>query len=79
MADMKQSRPYFGLGFRLKVLKTFELVPSFLGSGWEEKAHAMTRGMRVRVSWLTHVVLAPVVYSCTGRCTVAVVSVQVQC
>jgi len=33
MARKRQSRPDFGLGFQVKVLKTFEVVPSSLGSG----------------------------------------------
>ena len=33
IAHIRQSRPDSGLGFRVKVLKTFEVVPSSLGSG----------------------------------------------
>ena len=31
MAHMRQSRPDSGLGFQIKVLKTFSVVPSWLG------------------------------------------------
>ena len=33
MAHIRQSRPNSGLGFQVKVLKTFLRVPSSLGSG----------------------------------------------
>jgi len=33
MAHVRQSRPDSGLGFQAKVRKTFEVVPSSLGSG----------------------------------------------
>jgi len=33
MAHIRQSRPDSGLGFRVKVLKIFQVVPSSLGSG----------------------------------------------
>ena len=33
MAHTRQSRPDSGLGFQVKVLKTFQVVPSSLGSG----------------------------------------------
>ena len=34
MAHTRQSRPDSGLGFHVKVLKTFKAVPSSLGSGY---------------------------------------------
>ena len=33
MVNIRQSRPYFGLGFQENVLKTFRVVPSLLGNG----------------------------------------------
>jgi len=33
MAHVRQSRPEYGLGFQVKVLKPFYIVPSSLGSG----------------------------------------------
>ena len=33
MKDLRQSRPDYGFGFQVKVLKTFQGVPSLLGSG----------------------------------------------
>jgi len=33
MASIRQSRPDSGLDFQIKVLRTFEVVPSSLGSG----------------------------------------------
>ena len=33
MAHVRQSRPDYGLGFQVKVLKPFQVVPSSLGSG----------------------------------------------
>ena len=33
MERIRQSRPDYGLGFRVKVLTTFQEVPSSLGSG----------------------------------------------
>ena len=33
MAHMRQSRPYSGLGFPVRVLKTFQVGPSSLRSG----------------------------------------------
>jgi len=33
MAHIRQSRPDSGLGFQVKVLKTFQVVPSSLESG----------------------------------------------
>ena len=33
MAHVRQSRPDYGLGFQVKVLDTFEIVPSLLGIG----------------------------------------------
>ena len=33
MAHVRQSRPDYGLGFQVKVLKTRQVVPSSLGSG----------------------------------------------
>ena len=33
MAHMKQSRPDFGLDFKVKVFRTFQVVPFSLGSG----------------------------------------------
>jgi len=35
MANIRQSRPDSGLGYKVKDLKTFEVVPSLLGSGWK--------------------------------------------
>ena len=34
MARTKQSRPDYGLGFRAKVIKSFYVLPSSLGSGY---------------------------------------------
>ena len=33
MAHVRQSRPDSGLGFQIKMLATFEIVPNSLGSG----------------------------------------------
>jgi len=33
MAHIRQPRPDFGLGFQVKVLETFPVVPTSLGSG----------------------------------------------
>ena len=33
MAHVTQSRPDFGLGFQVKILNPFEVIPSSLGSG----------------------------------------------
>ena len=38
MAHIKQSRPDSGLGFQVKVLKTFYAVPSSFGSGKVERS-----------------------------------------
>jgi len=38
MAHIRQSRPDFGLGFKAKVVKPLEVVPSSLGSGRGESA-----------------------------------------
>ena len=40
MAHVRQSRPDFGLGFRVKILQTFRAVPSSLGSGLSDTSPA---------------------------------------
>ena len=37
MAHVRQSRPDSGTGFQAKVLKTFQVAPSSLGSGWSKR------------------------------------------
>ena len=37
MAHIRQSRPDYVLGFQVKVLKTFQVVPSSLDSGKEQE------------------------------------------
>jgi len=45
MAHLRQSRPYSGLDFQVKILKTFESVPSSLGS--EACAHGLSFHVKV--------------------------------
>ena len=56
MAHMGQSRPDHGLGFQVKVLKTFQVVPSSLGSKTAVRLHGPDRS-RISLSLtlsLTH-------------------------
>ena len=43
MAHIRQSWPDFGLGFRVKVLQFFKVVPSSLGSGEALREQAQHR------------------------------------
>ena len=44
MAHIRQPRPDSGLAMTVKVFKTFEVVPSSLGSGWRSGGNSLCRG-----------------------------------
>ena len=53
MAHIRQSRPDYGLGFQVKVLRTFQVVPFSLGSGSEALTRDTLRHMqRLAPVWI---------------------------
>jgi hypothetical protein len=44
MAQIRQSRPKSGLDLQVKIRQPFQLVPSSLGSGWQEALSVLERG-----------------------------------
>jgi hypothetical protein len=47
MAHIRQSTPDCNLGFKAKALKTFEVVPTWLGSGRQRVSERVREGVRV--------------------------------
>ena len=51
MAHIRQSRPDSGLGFHVKVLKIFQVVPSSLGSGLAVLSPPNQRVIAAAIDW----------------------------
>ena len=49
MAHTRLSRPDSGLGFQVKVLKTFQMVPSSLGSGHAVSDPVSSRKLKIPI------------------------------
>ena len=67
MAQIRQTRPDSGLGFQVKVLKTFEVVPPSLGSGTQVAERTHSKSSEPRQKWPELEPLFMFSYRCVTR------------